>query len=120
MVDADRPEALSISGCWLRSAGIEAGEYRTALRIDPGFVPALVNLADLDRMLRRPGGDGTLKDNGVDWTMPMPLFSRSVAGGPARLCRGWNCCAGPMSWRRNARYAYVYAVALNSTGAPPK
>jgi Tfp pilus assembly protein PilF len=24
-------------------------EYRTALRLDPAFVPALVNLADLDR-----------------------------------------------------------------------
>jgi hypothetical protein len=28
----------------------------------------------------------------------------------------WICCGGPTKWPRTTRYAYVYAVALNSTG----
>jgi len=51
MVDADRPEAhLNLGLLDLRrqlQAEAEA-EYRTALRLDPNFVPALANLADLD------------------------------------------------------------------------
>ena len=53
MVDADRPEAhLNLGLLHLRRqlpAEAEA-EYRTALRLDRDFVPAMANLADLDRM----------------------------------------------------------------------
>jgi Tfp pilus assembly protein PilF len=41
---------ISTSGCLRRRQLPEAEkEYRTTLRLDPGFVPDLVNLADLDR-----------------------------------------------------------------------
>jgi tetratricopeptide (TPR) repeat protein len=52
MVDADRPEAhlnLGLLDLRRRQLSEAEGEYRTALRLDPNFVPALVNLADLDR-----------------------------------------------------------------------
>jgi tetratricopeptide (TPR) repeat protein len=52
MVDADRPEAhlnLGLLDLRRRQLTEAEGEYRTALRLDPSFVPALVNLADLDR-----------------------------------------------------------------------
>jgi Tfp pilus assembly protein PilF len=52
MVDADRPEAhLNLGLLDLRRGDPAAAEkeYRTALRLDPNFVPALVNLADLNR-----------------------------------------------------------------------
>ena len=52
MVDADRPEAHLNLGLLDQRRGDPAAaekEYRTALRLDPNFVPALVNLADLDR-----------------------------------------------------------------------
>jgi Tfp pilus assembly protein PilF len=52
MVDADRPEAhLNLGLLDLRRRNLTEAEeeYRTALRLDPIFVPALVNLADLDR-----------------------------------------------------------------------
>jgi Tfp pilus assembly protein PilF len=51
-VDADRPEAHLNLGLWEMRRGDAAkadSEYRTALRLDPSFVPAMVNLADLDR-----------------------------------------------------------------------
>src|SRR4029077_8305573 len=52
-VDADRPEAHLNLGLLhtrhARPADAEA-EYQLALRLDPRFVPALANLADLDRM----------------------------------------------------------------------
>ena len=52
MVDAERPEAhLNLGLLDLRRRELPEAEkeYRTALRLDPAFVPALVNLADLDR-----------------------------------------------------------------------
>ncbi len=52
MVDADRPEAhlnLGLLDLRRRQLTEAEAEYRTALRLDPNFVPALVNLADLDR-----------------------------------------------------------------------
>ena len=51
-VDAERPEAhlnLALSALRRRELPEAEKEYRTALRLDPAFVPALVNLADLDR-----------------------------------------------------------------------
>jgi tetratricopeptide (TPR) repeat protein len=51
-VDADRPEAhLNLGLLDLRRRQLTEAEreYRTALRLDPNFVPALVNLADLYR-----------------------------------------------------------------------
>ncbi len=96
-------------------------EYRTALRLDPKFVPALVNLADLDRErgMDKEGAEflraaiaiepnnaaikhslGLLLVRQHNYTEALPLFREAAALAPD-----------------NARYAYVYAVALNSTGS---
>src|SRR5580692_1689198 len=53
MVGSDRPEAhlnLGLLDIKRRQPTEAEAQYRTALRLDPAFVPALVNLADLDRM----------------------------------------------------------------------
>jgi tetratricopeptide (TPR) repeat protein len=53
MIDADRPEAhlnLGLLETKLQHASEAENQYQTALRLDPNFTPALVNLADLDRM----------------------------------------------------------------------
>ena len=53
LVDAERPEAhlnLGLLDVRRREPAAAEAEYRTALRLDPGFIPAMVNLADLDRM----------------------------------------------------------------------
>lgn len=55
-VDADRPETqINLGLLWLARRDLPAAEaaYRTALRQDPGFAPALVNLADLQRQRGR-------------------------------------------------------------------
>ena len=52
IVDADRPEAhlnLGLLDLRRRQLTEAEAEARTALRLDPNFVPALVNLADLYR-----------------------------------------------------------------------
>ena len=52
MIDADRPEAhlnLGLLKTRRQQLSDAEAEYRTALRLDPKFVPAMVNLADLDR-----------------------------------------------------------------------
>ena len=52
-VSSDRPEAhlnLALLDTRQQLADQADAEYRIALRLDPKFVPAMVNLADLDRM----------------------------------------------------------------------
>jgi tetratricopeptide (TPR) repeat protein len=124
MVDADRPEAhLNLGLLDLRRRelpGAEA-EYRTALRLDPGFVPALVNLADLDRA-RGMDDEGAellkkamaIEPDNADVRLALGLLlvrRRDYAGALELLRRAHELTPD------NARYAYVYAVALNSTGA---
>jgi predicted CXXCH cytochrome family protein len=124
MIDADRPEAHLNLGLvkMRRKQGTEAeAEYRTALRLDPKFVPAMANLADLDRErgMDKEGAEllraaiaiepnnaaikhslGLLLVRQRNYTEALPLFREATALAP-----------------ENARYAYVYAIALNSTGS---
>ena len=99
-----------------------AGEaaYRTGVRLDPGSAPLMVNLADL---YRNQGLDGEAE----------PMLRRGVAAdpgyapayhalglllaAPARLARrALRTPKGQILAPDDARYAYVYAVALNSAG----
>ncbi|HWZ69809.1 MAG TPA: tetratricopeptide repeat protein [Stellaceae bacterium] len=125
MVDADRPEAhlnLGLLDLRRRQMPEAEAEYRTALRLDPGFVPAMVNLADLDR-LRGVDQEGaellkkamTIEPNNADvrYALGLSLVRRHDYAGALDLLRRAHELVPD-----NARYAYVYAVALNSTGAP--
>ena len=52
LIDADRPEThlnLGLLKTRRQQLSEAEAEYRTALRLDPKFVPAMANLADLDR-----------------------------------------------------------------------
>ncbi|MDR3534346.1 MAG: tetratricopeptide repeat protein [Rhodopila sp.] len=123
--DEDRPEAHLNLGLLdtrrAQPADAEA-EYRTALRLDPNFVPALANLADLDRM-------GGMDAQGAE------LLRKALAIEPANadvmhalglsLVRQHNYAEALPLLRRaaelapdNVRYGYVYAIALSSTGSP--
>jgi Tfp pilus assembly protein PilF len=127
MVDADRPEVhlnLGLLDLRRQSPTEAEAEYRTALRLDPAFVPALANLADLER-LRGQDQQGAellrkallIEPNNADVRHSLGLL----------LVRQHNYTEALDQLRLatelapdNARYAYVYAIALNSTGAPDK
>jgi tetratricopeptide (TPR) repeat protein len=125
MVDADRPEThlnLGLLDLRRRQLPEAEAEYRTALRLDPGFVPALVNMADLDRMrgADQEGADLLKKAIAIEpenadalYSLGLLLVRRHDYAGALELLRRAYELA-----RDNARYAYVYGVALNSTGAP--
>jgi len=125
MIDAERPEAhlnLGLIETKLRHPVEAEDHYRTALRLDPNFAPALVNLADLDR-IRGQNQESTellRKAMAID---PDDADIRHALG--LALVRQHNYAEALPELRRaaelapgNARYAYVYAVALNSTGSP--
>lgn len=125
LVDADRPEAhlnLGLIHIRRRQAADAEAAYRTALRLDPAFVPAMVNLADLQRMrgMDQQGADWlrmalTVEPNNADvkhalglhmarlrnYSEALPLLRRAMELAPD-----------------NVHYSYVYAIALNSTGSP--
>ncbi len=124
LVDAERPEAhlnLGLLDVRRREPAAAEAEYRTALRLDPGFIPAMVNLADLDRM-RGQDQQGidllhtalTLEPGNADVHHALGLLlvrQHDYTGALAELRRANQLAPD------NARYAYVYAIALNSTGA---
>jgi predicted CXXCH cytochrome family protein len=125
MVDAERPEAhlnLGLLDLRRRQLAEAEAEYRTALRLDPVFVPAMVNLADLDRArgMDEQGAELLRKamsiepDNaGVRQSLGLFLVRQHDYAGALDMLRRATELAPD-----NARYAYVYGVALNSSGAP--
>jgi predicted CXXCH cytochrome family protein len=122
-VNADRPEAhINLANLYARlgrPADAES-ELRTALFLDPSFVPALVNLADL---LRGQGRD-------ADGERFLEQALRAEPGNAEALhalallrVRQDRLSEGVELLRRAAlvrpespRFAYVYAVALHDTG----
>jgi Tfp pilus assembly protein PilF len=124
MVDADRPEAhlnLGLLNLRRRLPAEAAAEYRTALRLDPDFVPALANLADLERMRGQDQNGADLlhkalviEPNNADvrHSLGLLLVRQHKYAEALDELRQASVLAPD-----NARYAYVYAIALNSTGA---
>jgi predicted CXXCH cytochrome family protein len=122
-LNADRPEARTTLGNFLVRRGLSADaetEYRTALRLSPGFAPAAINLADLDRRLGRDT-DGLDVLRTAAAVTPRDAGLRHALGlGLTRLRRPDEALvefgrAAELEPDR-ARYAYVYGVALHSAG----
>jgi predicted CXXCH cytochrome family protein len=123
-VDADRPEAhlnLGLLEMRRRELSKADSEYRMALRLDAAFVPAMVNLADLDRArgmdqqgaeLLRKAMAIEPKNADVAHSLGLFLVRQHDYAGALDMLRRANELAPD-----SARYALVYAVALNSTGA---
>jgi predicted CXXCH cytochrome family protein len=124
LTNEDRPEAhLNLGLLHMRLAQpTEADlEYRTALRLDPDFVPALLNLADLDRMrgIDAQGEELLRKAMAIDPRNADVLHALGLS-----LVRQHNYADALPLLRQAAelapdtvRYSYVYAIALNSTGS---
>ena len=95
-------------------------QLKDALSLDPTFVPAAVNLADLYRSLgREADGEATLRAAlQRSPSHPALLYALGLAmarqGQHAKALNLLATAAGGVP--RNARYAYVYAVALHDAG----
>ena len=123
LVNADRPEAhLNLANLYGRlGRPTEAeSELRTALWLDPAFVPALVNLADL---LRTAGRDADGERFLEQALRAAPEHGEALHALALLRVRQKRLPEAVELFRRAARarpdvprFAYVYAVALHDTG----
>jgi Flp pilus assembly protein TadD len=123
MVDADRPEThVNLGLLHTRAGALQSAEesYRTALRLDPKFVPALVNLADVERLRGREDEAASLLRTALSYEPDNADAQHALGLSLVRQKRLAD--ALPMLRTaaerepRNGQFAYVYAVALQSTG----
>jgi ssDNA-binding Zn-finger/Zn-ribbon topoisomerase 1 len=122
-LNADRPEShmnLGLLDEKERHFDEAEGEFKVALSLDPTFAPAAVDLADLYREENRDqDGERVLKgaidrspnDASLQHALGL-LMIRQKRGAPALGYLGAAARLAP----DNARYDYVYAVALNDLG----
>ncbi len=120
---AERPEAhlnLGLLAAEQGDLGAARAEIQAALRLDPSFVPALVNLADLERLAgREDEGERWLRkalriapdDPDVHYALGLLLVRRGRSGEALEVLRR----AAELA-PESARYATVYALALHSGG----
>ncbi len=123
LVNAERPEShlnLGVLYAQLGDAAKAEGALRTALRLDPRFVPALVNLADLYR------SQGREADGRRELERALQIEPENAealhATGLLRVREGRRAEALGLLRRAAAarpestRFAYVHAVALHDAG----
>ena len=121
--NADRPEARAALGSFLSKRGRPAeaeAEYKAALRLSPQYAPAAANLADLYRGIgREADGKSVLqaallaspRDAGLHHALGLTLVRLKQSDEALdELRKATELDSG------QARYVYVYAVALHSAG----
>jgi predicted CXXCH cytochrome family protein len=121
--NADRPEARSTLGAFYARRGRNGeaeAEYKAALRLSPQFTGASINLADLYRQTgREDAGEKVLRasitavpdDGGLHYALGLSLVRlKRLDEALVELRRAADLDS------HNARYAYIYGVALHSTG----
>jgi len=123
--NADRPESHGNLGLLHAVRGDAMGaerEYRAALAIDPTFVAGWVNLSDLLRATGREADASAALREGLAALPGDPALRHALglslvrSGDTAAAVREFEAAAKAAP--DNARYAYVYAIALHSTGKP--
>ena len=122
-LEADRPEShvnLGLLEALLGRPEAAQREYETAIRLGPFFVPAYANLADLHRQQGRDEDGERVLRAGIARVADSADLHHALG---LLLVRGRRLAEAEESLRRaaeldarNARYVYVYAVAVNSNG----
>jgi len=123
LVDADRAEArLNLGALAVDLGHFDAAEheYQTAIKLSPRFPPTYVNFADLYRLRQRDDlAERTLReglglsptDGNLHHALGLTLVRlQKLDDALSHLARAAGLAPD------NARYAYVYGVALHSTG----
>jgi predicted CXXCH cytochrome family protein len=125
--NADRPEAHMNLGLFYvdrRDPVRSEAEYRAALALQPDFIPAFVNLADLYRSYKRDGDAEGVLTAGLQKAPGNADLSHAL--GLLRVREGHVAEALPLladaarANPANARYAYVYGIALHDSGQEKK
>jgi tetratricopeptide (TPR) repeat protein len=121
--NADRAEARVNLGTFYANRGDASqakAEFQAAIVLDPRFIPAYVNLADLYRALGRDADGARSLREGLDKVPGNATLHHALGLALVRLQRTSEAVdelkrAAELA-PGNARFAYVYAVALHSTG----
>ncbi len=122
-LNTDRPEAhMNLGLLYAREKHLDQAEaeLKSALSLDPAFAPAAVNLADLYRAQNRDAEGEQILDDAInrspnDGSLQHALGLLMVRQKQGRKALALFAAAAQLD-PANARYAYVYAVALNDTG----
>ncbi|MGO9060798.1 MAG: tetratricopeptide repeat protein [Candidatus Binataceae bacterium] len=122
-LNADRPEShLNLALLYARTNQPKKAqdELKIALSLDPSFVPAAVNLADLDRELGRDAdGEKVLREAiarvPADASLRLSLGLLLIRQGHKSEALPYLADASRLD-PGNARFAYIYAVALYGAG----
>ena len=122
-LNADEPGSQVNLGNFLSAKGDVTGAehaYREALAIDPGWIPAIMNLGDLYRQSGRDAEGESLLRDALDHYPAAAALQHSLG---LLLVRQKKLTEALPSLRTatelapdNTRFLYVYAVALNAIG----
>jgi Tfp pilus assembly protein PilF len=121
--NADRAEARVNLGTFYANRGDTAkaeAEIKAAIALDSFFIPAYVNLADLYRAQGRDADGERILRDGLNNTPNSAMLHHSLGLALVRLKRTDAALSelerATVLEPGNARFVYVYAVALHSTG----
>ncbi len=124
---AERPEAQSNLGNLYARQGktTEATvAYKTAIELNPAFIPGYVNLADLYRSQGDEAASERVLRQALEAMPENTIVHHALGLSLVRQKRNDEAVSelrlASMRSPDNAHYLYVYAVALNSTGNPGK
>ncbi len=122
-LNADRPEThLNLGLLYARENHFDTAEaeFKTALSLDPSFTPAAVNLADLYRGQNRDQEGERVLQEAISRSPNDASLEHALGLLMVRQKRGAQAldllAAAARIEPGNARYVYVYAVALNDAG----
>ncbi len=127
LVNGERPEShlnLGLIEAAIGDPQSAERDYRTALRLDPRFGPAYVNLADLDRSLGRDAEGEVVLREGLNAAPDdaslyhalglLQIRKKDLSAAINSLARAAQLAP------ENARYSYIYALAVQRTGDLPQ